>query len=110
MVRECTVYDFNSFKLVEISFMAQDMICLGVCVSFGGVLDNMYSAIVGGSINVKILLVEGVAKFFYTLGDFCLFFPTIVERRMLMSPTILVDLLISTFCPVFASNIWYISI
>lgn len=59
MVIEDILYDFSSFKCVEVGLMAQDIVYLDTC--FTSTQKIVWSAAVGGVLdNCLILLVDGV--------------------------------------------------
>lgn len=67
---EHILYDLNSFKSVEVCVMAQDMVFLGI--HSVGIWEEciFYCGVKYGISTDKILLVDSVVEFFYTLADF----------------------------------------
>lgn len=69
VLREYSLYNFSFFKLIDVCFMAWDMLCLGKCSMV--TWKESCCCWVEFSINVNLLLlVDGVAEFFLVLADF----------------------------------------
>ena len=116
---EDNMNDFNSFKFVEICFIAQSMVYLGI-YSMGNWKECVFCYCwVKGSVNINLnLLVDDVFKVFkISLLIFCLVIQWIIERGVLKSSTIIVDFSIFPpssigfcFTYFFSSIVWCIYI
>ena len=83
MSSKYTLYDFKPFKSLEVCFLFQDMVYLSISFTGSRRGGAFCCSWVECSINVYILLVDGVS--FSMLFDILCRFSTIIERRELNS-------------------------
>lgn len=70
VLRKLIPYGFSSLKFVDVCFMAEDMVCFGIC-STGNQKGFVFSCRVECSINVNYILLVGSAVEFFCILAGC---------------------------------------